>query len=148
MHSRARGNSGSKKPLNPSKPSWIRYKPKEAELLIVKLGKEGKKSSEIGVILRDIYGIPSVKTLIEKKINEILKEKSLVPEVPEDVNALIKKSIILRKHLEKNKKDMNAVRGLQLTESKIKRLVKYYKKTERLAESWKYSPQEVKMMHV
>ncbi len=145
MHSRARGKSGSKKPLQPSKPSWIRYKAKEAELLIVKLAKEGKKSSEIGIILRDVYGIPSIKTLNNKRINELLKEKNLVHEVPEDVSFLIKKSIMLRKHLEKNKNDMNAVRGLCLTESKIKRLVKYYKKTERLSESWKYSPQDVKM---
>lgn len=145
MHSRARGTSGPKKPLKPSVPTWTRYKAKEIELVIVKLGKEGKKSSEIGMILRDTYGIPSVKTLTEKKMNKILKEKNLVADVPEPITALIKKSILLRKHLEKNKNDNNALRGLLLTEAKIKRLVKYYKKVGQLHESWKYSPKDIKM---
>ena len=49
MHSRKKGQSGSKKPLKKEKPTWIRYKPAEIELLIVKLAKEGKTSSEIGI---------------------------------------------------------------------------------------------------
>ena len=96
-----------------------------------------------------IYQVDAEKLKFTKESIEValrfLKENSLVPEVPEDITALIKNSIILKKHLEKNKKDMNAVRGLNLTESKIKRLVKYYKRTERLAENWKFSPQDVKM---
>ena len=145
MHSRARGKSGSKKPLNQTKPTWIRYTQKEVELLIVKLAKEGKKSSEIGIILRDLYGIPNAKELMGKKMNAILKERNILEETPEDLNALIKKSIITRKHLLKNKNDKNAIRGLRLTESKIKRLAKYYKSINKIPESWKFSHEEAKI---
>ena len=44
-------------------------KEKEVEKLIVKYSKAGKTSSEIGMILRDNYGIHSVRSLTGKKIN-------------------------------------------------------------------------------
>jgi len=145
MHSRGRGTSHSNKPLKPAKPTWIRYKPKEVELLIGKLSKEGKTSSEIGMILRDSYGIPSVKMLTGKRLQEVLGEKKQLPELPEDLMALMKKAVIVRKHMETNKQDMTAVRGLQFTESKIKRLVKYYKEINKLPPDWKYEPGAVKI---
>jgi len=145
MHSRGRGNAHSNKPLNPAKPTWIRYKPKEIELLIGKLSKEGKTSSEIGLILRDSYGVPSVKLLLGKTIQKILGEKKLLPELPEDLMSLIKKAVIIRKHMEKNRQDMTAIRGLQFTESKIKRLVKDYKETGKIADEWKYDPKSIKI---
>jgi len=145
MHSRKRGKAGSKKPLAKSKPSWLRHKPKEIELLIVKLAKEGKPASLIGLILRDSYGIPDVKATAGKTISQLLKEKNLAPKLPEDLMALIKKSISIRKHREENKQDMTSLRGLQLTESKIKRLVKYYKKAKRLPVDWKYDAKSIKL---
>jgi len=140
MHSSAKGVSGSKKPIKKSVPGWIRYKAKEVELLIGKMAKDGKSPSQIGIYLRDTYGIPDVKTLSGKRITQILKEKNLLTEVPEDLRALIKKAALVRKHLEENKQDQPAFRGLQLTESKIKRLVKYYKKSGRMPVTWKYDP--------
>ncbi|MFC1741375.1 30S ribosomal protein S15 [Nanoarchaeota archaeon] len=140
MHSRDKGVSGSKKPFKKTIPTWTRYKPKEIEMLVMKIAKEGKTPSVIGMTLRDTYGIPDVKTLTGKSITKIIAEKNLLPEVPEDLRALIKKSAMVRKHLEDNKQDMPALRGLQLTESKIKRIVKYYKETGRLSIEWKYIP--------
>ena len=145
MHSRKKGKSGSKKPIKKVEKPWVRYKPKEIELLIVKLAKEGKTSSQIGTYLRDAYGIPDVKTITKKKITKILEEKKLLQKIPEDLMALIKKNIAIRKHLETNKKDETANRGLILTESKIRRLVKYYKKTGKLAEDWKFQPERIKL---
>ena len=142
MHSRAKGISGSKKPLKKTLTTWVRYKPKEVELLIGKMAKDGKTSSEIGLVLRDTYGIPDVKTLTGKNITKILAEKKLTAEVPEDLRALIKKAAMIRKHMEDNKQDKPALRGLQLTESKINRLVKYYKGTGRLPIKWKYDPRK------
>ena len=75
-----------------------------------------------------------------------MQEKSLTGETPEDLTALIKKSIEIRKHLETNRKDEPAKRGLMLTESKINRLVKYYKSTGVLAKEWKYDPKKVKLL--
>jgi len=141
MHSRKHGKSGSKKRIKKVLPVWLRYKPKEAELLIAKLAKEGKNSSEIGVILRDTYGIPDVRVLCKKKISDILKEKKVGQELPDDLTALIIRSVAIRKHLEANRKDETAVRGLNLTESKIKRLTKYYKRSGKLASEWKFDPE-------
>lgn len=145
MHSRAKGQSGSHPPLEVTKPTWTRLSEKEIELLVAKLAKEGRTASEIGTILRDSYGIPNVKLLTGKQISEILKDKNLAPELPEDLNALIKRSVILRKHLETNKQDMGAKRGLQLTESKIKRLSFYYKEIGKLDPLWKYDPANIKL---
>jgi len=145
MHSRRKGSAGSKKPLKPAKPIWVRYKPKEIELLVGKLAKEGKAASEVGVILRDSYGIPSVKLLAGKRIQAILGDKKLLSELPEDLMALMKRSVLIRKHMEHNKQDMTAKRGIQLTESKIKRLSKYYKKINKIPTDWKYDPKSVKI---
>jgi len=146
MYSRKKGKSGSKKPIKPTVPTWVRYKAKEVELLIVKLAKEGHSPSEIGIILRDTYGIPDEKRVSGKKITKILKEKNLQTKLPEDLTALIKKAVKIIKHTEENKTDKTAKRGLQLTESKIKRLTKYYKKTDRLPSKWKYDPNKVKLL--
>ena len=139
MYSRKKGKSRSKKPLEIKKHSWITYSPKEVEMLIAKLAKEGKKPSQIGLMLRDIYGIPDVRSITKKTITQILKEKNLAGEIPEDLLMLIKKAILIKKHTEKNKHDKTAKRGLQLTESKINRLVRYYKKKGRLPKDWKYN---------
>ena len=138
MHSRKRGKHGSKKPAKKTSPSWIRYKPKEAELLIAKLAKDGKTTSQIGILLRDVYGIPSALALCGKSVSAILKEKKLTQEVPEDLTALFKKFALIKKHLEANKHDQTAARGLLLTSSKIGRLTKYYKRTGRVPETWKF----------
>ncbi len=138
MHSRKRGKHGSKKPAKKTSPSWIRYKAKEVELLIAKLSREGKTTSQIGILLRDVYGIPSALALCGKSVSAILKDKKIVPEIPEDLSALSKKYASITKHLEANKHDETAARGLHLTESKINRLIKYYKRVGRIPEAWKF----------
>ena len=114
-------------------------------MLVIKLAKEGKTAAHIGLILRDTYGVPDVKSLTEKSITQILREKKLEPELQDDVVALMRKSIAVRKHLTENKKDEAAHRGLLLTESKIRRLIKYYKRSGKLAVDWKYDPAKLKM---
>ncbi|MFH1591024.1 MAG: 30S ribosomal protein S15 [archaeon] len=143
LYSRKKGKSGSTKPLKKSQPSWLRYKSKEIELLVTKLAKEGQMPSLIGLHLRDTYGIVDIKTLTGKSITQILAEKKLSLKVPEDLRALIKKEVLIRKHLEDNHKDMTGLRGLQLTVSKINRLVKYYKLNETLPLDWSYDPSKV-----
>lgn len=138
MHSRKRGVSRSTKPVKKSVPSWVKYKPKEVEMLIVKYSKEGMSPSKIGLRLRDAYGIPDVKILTKKSITQILKEKNLLSELPEDLLALIKKFIFVKKHLDVNNKDFTAKRGLQLALAKINRLAKYYKVSGRLSSDWKF----------
>ena len=145
MHSGAKGKSKSVKPVKKTNLSWLTYKSKEVEMLVSKLAKEGKTASQIGLYMRDNYGIPSVKRVTEKSITKILVEKKLSKDIPEDLMALIRRTVILRKHLEKNHKDEPAKLGLILTESKIKRLVKYYKASKKLPMEWKYDPERIKL---
>jgi len=146
LYSRRKGKSGSKKPIKRIKQSWIRYNEAEVEQLVIKLAKQGISQSKIGIALRDIYGVPDVKTLTGKSVSTILKENNLTSEIPEDILNLIKRETMIHKHLEANKKDKTALRGLQLTESKIKRLVKYYKTTGQLASTWKYDREQAKLL--
>ncbi len=146
MHSGKKGKSGSTKPMKKTAPSWERYKETEIEMIIAKLAKEGKSASEIGLVLRDSYGIPDVRVILKKKLMQVLKEKGLSQKIPEDLQNLIKRSIQIRKHLEDNRQDMTAKRGLQLTESKVKRLVGYYKKIGVLPAAWKYDAESVRLL--
>jgi len=138
MHSNKKGKSGSTRPPWAKAPEWFTRTPDEIEDLIVKLAREGKNSSMIGLILRDQYGIPLVKSILNKTISQILAERNLRPNLPEDITNLIKKAINVRRHLEENKKDKSSKRGLQLIESKIYRLSKYYRETKVLPKDWKY----------
>ena len=114
--------------------------------MVVKLAKTGKSAALIGLILRDTYGIPSVKTLTGKKIQVILEKNKLVHALPDDIQNLIRKDIQLAKHALTHKKDMTVKRGLQLTLSKINRLSKYYKNTGRLPKEWKYDRTKAKTL--
>ncbi len=58
-----------------SKPEWVTYSNEEIEEFILKFTKEGKSPSEIGVILRDQYGIPSVKAITGEKNHCYIKKK-------------------------------------------------------------------------
>ncbi len=146
IHARKRGKSGSKKPPRSHKPKWVKASDKEIEELIVKLAKEGKRPSEIGLILRDEYGIPGTRYTIGKKLVKVLKEKNLVTKMPQDLMDLMKKAVKLRKHIERHPKDTHNKRALQLTEAKIKRLVKYYKKEGVIEKSWYYNPEEAAIL--
>lgn len=145
MYSRRKGKAGSTQPIKKETPSWVNYSAKEIELLIAKYAKEGKSASEIGIYLRDEYGIPNVKTITGKSITTILQEKKLAKALPEDLMALLKKVLAIKTHLETNKQDQPARRGLTLTEAKILRLVRYYKTTGRISKEWNYNPKEIKM---
>ena len=145
MHSRKKGNAGSTKPVE-KKASWVSYKPNEIEALIVKLAKQGNTTSQIGLILRDSYGIPDVKIILKKKIAQVLKEKKLNKSLPDDLYSLVERDIALMKHLEANHKDMTAKRGMQLTESKIKRLIKYYKKKGLIDQKFIYDRNKAKLL--
>ena len=122
------------------KPEWLEMTDDEIVELIVKLHREGQSTSQIGIILRDQYGIPSTKTVLGKKITEILKDNGTEFEYPEDLLNLIKRAVNIREHLEENPKDLHSKRGLMKIESRIRRLVKYYTRNNVLPEGWRYDP--------
>ena len=98
------------------------------------------------MILRDQYAIPDVKIATGKKILQILENNNIRSDIPEDLRNLIRTALTLRKHLDTNKKDLKNKRNLHLTESKIRRLTKYYHAEHRLQKGWKYSPAQAKLM--
>merc|ERR1712169_73374 len=138
MHSNGKGISGSAKPYKRSPPSWVKINAKVVTDKVVRLARKGNTPSVIGAILRDGEGIPDVRSITSKKITRILKAKGLAPALPEDLYYLIKKAVGMRKHLEKNPKDVDQKFHLVLTESRIYRLARYYKKAGKLSPTWKY----------
>jgi small subunit ribosomal protein S15 len=140
------GKTRPSKPVRAKPPRWVRYKPFEVEKIILKLAKAGKSSTEIGLLLRDQYGIPNVKLLVGKSINKILKEAGMRPKLPEDLRNLIQRAVNLRKHLKVHRKDVHSRRGLSLIESKIARLARYYKRKKVLPKDWQYDPEKAELL--
>jgi small subunit ribosomal protein S15 len=145
MHKSRKGKSGSKKVYRNSPPEWVEMSAEEVEKKIVELYNEGYEPSQIGMILRDRYGIPSIKQVTGKKLMDILIENGIKPKYPEDLKALIRKALKLRRHLEIHKKDLHNRRGLQLIEAKIWRLSNYYKEKGYLPSDWSYDPDKLRV---
>ena len=133
-----KGRSHSTRPVSKRPPTWCRYTAEEVEALVIKLAKEGHSPSKIGTILRDQYGIPLVKPIMGKTVTQILKDAELAPSLPEDLENLLKKASRLYVHLEKNRKDQPNKRALQLIESRIYKLSRYYRREGVLPPDWKY----------
>ena len=133
-----RGRSRSTRPVSKRMPNWIIYQPEEVKALIINLAREGKSQSVIGNILRDMHGIPLVKSIVGVGIRKVLEEAGLAPEIPEDLYNLMVRSTKLRRHLERNPKDYSNKRGYQLTESMIYRVTRYYKHQGILPRNWNH----------
>lgn len=146
MYSRKKGKAGSVRPAERKAPHWQKYNATEVEALIVKLAKEGKTPSQVGAALRDLYGVPDVKASTKKQVAAIMKEKKVEMKLPEDLTSLMRRVIDLQKHMERNRQDMTAKRGMMITESKILKLVKYYKEKKVLPENWNYSRENVQLL--
>lgn len=146
MHTRRKGQAGSKKPLRTEPPKWSNTNKEEIENLVQQVASQGKSSSEIGMTLRDRYGIPDVSLVTGKKIVEIMKEKNVAPKIPEDIYNLMVNALELKKHINRNPKDVHNKRSLNNKESKIRRLVKYYHREGILPATWRYSLQNAEML--
>ncbi|MEM3372655.1 MAG: 30S ribosomal protein S15 [Candidatus Anstonellales archaeon] len=146
MHARKRGTAKSyKKPFRPI-PDDLELTPAEIEDLVVSLYRQGNSPSQIGIILRDKYKIPDVKAICGKKIVEILKENQVVMELPEDLLSLIRRAVRMIRHLRANKRDIYNTVRLTWVESKIRRLVRYYKRNKVLPENWRYSRETAELI--
>ncbi|MDG6257465.1 MAG: 30S ribosomal protein S15 [Methanomicrobiaceae archaeon] len=146
IHARRRGKSSSVRPLRTEAPEWSNTDTTEIEKIIVDLRKGGVDSAQIGLVLRDKYGVPSIKLATGKRIGQILADHNLESDIPEDLRNLIVKALGMRKHLAENKKDYHNKRQLQLTESKLRRLVKYYVGSGKLPKGWVYKPETAEFL--
>lgn len=145
---RDRGQSHPNRPARAGPPRWLKLDMSlsDIELLVIELAKKGYTPSMIGVVLRDQFGIPLVKQIMGKKVEEVLEKHGIKLVVPEDLFNLMRKAVNLRRHLEEHPKDYHSQRGLIETESKIHRLAKYYKKVGKLPIDWKYDPDAAKLI--
>ncbi|MDD1776368.1 MAG: 30S ribosomal protein S15 [Candidatus Methanomethylicus sp.] len=144
--SKIKGSSHSIRPIESGAPKWVKSSAEEVESIILDVSKKGVSPSQIGVLLRDQYGVPLTKQVTNKKLVSILAEKGMAPAIPEDLFNLIKHTRAIRAHMEEHPKDMGSKRGLQLLESKINRLAKYYKANGKLPRDWKYSPEKASIL--
>ncbi|KUO40441.1 MAG: 30S ribosomal protein S15 [Hadesarchaea archaeon DG-33-1] len=116
------------------------------EELVAKLAKDGRSTSKIGIILRDQYGVASVKQAVGKSVAQILKAHGIKHELPEDLMNLIKKAVALRRHLARNRRDSTSKHGLEVIEARIQRLAKYYARTGLLPTGWRYEPEKAALL--
>ncbi|SDF87166.1 SSU ribosomal protein S15P [Halorientalis regularis] len=134
MHTRRRGSSDSDKPVADEPPEWSDVDAEAVEERVVELAEQGHSPSEIGLKLRDegVQGtpVPDVTLATDKKITEILEEHDAEPDLPEDLRNLMERAVGLREHMDENPNDHQNKRALQNTESKIRRLVDYYRGDE------------------
>ncbi len=149
MHTRRRGSSDSDRPVADDPPEWSDVDADAIEERVVELAEDGYSPSEIGLKLRDegVDGvpIPDVSLATDKKITEILDEHDASPDLPEDLRNLMERAVRLKEHMDENPTDYQNKRALQNTQSKIRRLVDYYR-GDALDEDFTYSYDKAKTL--
>ena len=144
MHSKKRGKSKSHKPKGAVSESS--YSKEEIKKVALELAKKGTRPSQIGITLRDQYGVGNVKAVLGEKLNTMIKKEGSASKYPQDLLDLIRKAVKLREHMKKNKQDEHNKVKLMHVESKISRLVIYYKREKILASNWKYDPENAVLL--
>ncbi len=143
VHTGRKGRAGSHRPYPLTKPEWVTVTTEEAVETAVQLAKAGRLSAQVGQVLRDSYGFPSARAVTGKRLGALLAENGVRPEIPEDLQALLKRVVHLQAHLKSHPKDLSNHRGLSLMESRIRRLARYYRQRRRIPENWRYSAASV-----
>lgn len=139
IHSGRKGRSGSHRPYPLVRPEWVTVSPEEVVAQAVQLSKGGRTAALVGQTLRDSSAVPSVRAITGKRLGAVLAENGLKPEIPDDLQSLLKRVVHLQRHLETHPNDLANKRGLTLLESRIRRLARYYRQRRRIPEGWRYS---------
>ena len=146
MHSKGKGSSGSTKPHSNAPPEWSNSDKKEIEELIVQLSDEGHTNASIGTVLRDKHGVPDVRLVTGERISQTLNRLGKSAGLPEDLMSLMRRALRLLDHLSQNSKDIHNRRQLELCESKIRRLSRYYKENNQIDSDWTYKRDQLRLM--
>ena len=107
--------------------------------MVVGLARDGHDPSEIGRILRDQHGIPSVKQITGQKITDILDDEGLGLDMPEDLGNLVDKADSLQSHLEEHPKDLQTERQLELVKARVRKLASYHRDEGNIPSDWEYT---------
>jgi len=139
IHAKRKGQHGSTRPFISKNPEWVPLEADEILEIVVKLHGEGVSKAAIGARLRDLYAVPNVRLATGKSVAQILAAKGLTKQLPDDLTSLMRRAVDLQVHIKTNPKDYSNKRGLQLIESRIRRLSRYYKNEGVLPAEWDYS---------
>ena len=104
------------------KPLWVKMKEPELKKIILELS-EKHSPSQIGLILRDQYGIPTTK-VFGKKLKAYLTELGI--ERNEDLENAEGKIKKMKEHLKNNITDRHAKHKLQHAQSRLNITRKYF----------------------
>ena len=100
----------------------------------------------IGTILRDQHAVPDARLVTGERISETLMRNGIGGKYPEDMMNLMRQALRMIDHLNTNHKDLHNRRQLELTESRIRRLAKYYIGTGKLDSDWAYKRDQLRLM--
>ena len=139
IHSGRKGRAGSHKPYPLRTPEFSTLDKNEVIEEATRLAKTGVSAAQVGTILRDSHGVPSVRAVTGQRLVPLLASHGVKPDLPDDLQALLKRVVHLQRHLGVHKKDLANQRGLALMESRIRRLALYYKRHKILPEDWRYT---------
>ena len=104
------------------KPSWIKMDEKELVAIIKELSTK-YPSSQIGMILRDQYGIPTTR-VFGKKLKSYLEELGI--ETKEDLVNAVNKVDSLKEHMKNNVTDKRSKHKLQKAQAHLNKVKRYY----------------------
>lgn len=149
MHTRKHGKSKSRKPVLDSrdfgKGSGEMSK-EQVEDIITEYAKQGVGPAQIGERLKMNHGVKYIRQATGKKLGKILEEKGFGGDIPADMMDLMKSAVRIRKHMEKNRRDVHGAIRLNRTESKIWRLTSYYISKGVLPGKWRYNPATAELL--
>nr|BAS01540.1 ribosomal protein S13 [Lotharella vacuolata] len=138
MYSLGRGISSSVTPYRRNSYEFKGLTTENISKIIIKLIKSGLTPSQIGMKFRDEYAIVDIRNITNYNLVSLAKKKGLNIEIPEDLFFLVKKAIIIKKHLKRFPKDLNNKFKLNQIESHINRLSSYYKMKNKIPNNWNY----------
>lgn len=106
------------------KPLWLKMSEEDLKKVIVELA-DKYQPAQIGIILRDQYGVPSTK-VYGKKLNAYLKELGI--EVNPDLTNAEKNVDKMKEHFKTNITDKRAKHKLQRAQSRLNIIRRYFAK--------------------
>ena len=144
LHTRKHGKAKSRKPV--AGEARNEADRREVEAAILDYAKQGMSGSAIGQSLKEKHRVGYIKPFLGKRLDQFLAEKGARKEFPDDLMALMRKAVGMRRHLAGNHSDVYGKVRLQRVEAKIWRLSRYYRESGRLPASWKYDPEQAALM--
>lgn len=109
------------------KPLWLKMSEADLKKVIAELA-DKYQSAQIGIILRDQYGVPSTR-VFGKKLGKYLKELGI--ESNEELKRAEKKAEKMQEHFKENVTDMKAKHKLQKAQTRAVILRKYAKRKQK-----------------